>query len=275
MLHLKRVLILAVAIGAIAANAAAQPNDKPTVDSTAADRGRKLYAAECINCHGTQARGTDRGANLVRSVLVLRDRYGNNLDPFFKKGHPLQSGRQSSTLTETEIKDLANFIRQRVDDTLRGSPIFTVQDVLTGDAKAGATYFAGEGKCSTCHSPTGNLAGIGTRLQPVDLQQRLLFPGGGRGGGRGRGGPPAPAANPNAIRVTVTPSGGQAVTGVLLQMDDFMVSLRDEDGTVRTIRRSPGVTVVKNNPLAFHVELLDRITDKQLHDVVRYLETVK
>ena len=75
--------------------------------------------------------------------------------------------------------------------------------------------------------------------------------------------------------MTVTPQGGQAVSGVLLQMDDFLVSLREDDGTVRTIRRSPGVTVVKNNPLQFHIDLLDRISDKQLHDVVRYLETLK
>jgi cytochrome c oxidase cbb3-type subunit III len=280
MLHLKKVCALAAFVGAAAVNASAQPNDKPTVDSAAADRGRKIYAAECINCHGTQARGTDKGANLVRSVLVLRDRYGSNLIPFFKQGHPLQGGKPSSELTEAQVKDLSHFIRQRVDDTLRGSPIFTVQDILTGDAKAGATYFEGEGKCATCHSATGTFAGIGARYQPVDLQQRMLFPfGGGRGGrgaapgGRGRGGPPAP--NPNAVRVTVTPQGGQAVSGVLLQMDDFLVSLREDDGAIRTFRRSPGVTVVKNNPLQFHVDLLDRITDKQVHDVVRYLETLK
>ena len=41
--------------------AAAGPADKPPVDSAAADRARPVYAAECINCHGTQARGTDEG----------------------------------------------------------------------------------------------------------------------------------------------------------------------------------------------------------------------
>jgi hypothetical protein len=33
--------------------------------------------------------------------------------------------------------------------------------------------------------------------------------------------------------------------------------------------------VTKTNPLQAHVDLLDRITDAQIHDVVAYLETLK
>jgi cytochrome c oxidase cbb3-type subunit III len=252
--------------------AGAGPSDKPVVDAAAADRGRRTWAAECIDCHGTQARGTDKGPNLVRSVVVLRDRYGSVLAPYFKKGHQMQSGASSATLGQAQIEDLAHFLRQRVNDTLRGSPLFQPQNVLTGDPKAGAAFFNGEGKCTTCHSATGNLAGIGGRLEPIDIQQRFLFPGAGRGG-RGRGAPPGP--NPNAVRVTVTPPNGAAVAGVLVQMDDFFVALRTEDGTPLTIRRVPGTKVERRDPLAFHIELLDRLTDTNMHDVVAYLETLK
>jgi cytochrome c oxidase cbb3-type subunit 3 len=264
-------IFAASAISGLAGQMAMGPNDKPKVDPAAADRGRKTYAAECIECHGTQARGTDKGANLIRSVLVLKDRYGNELGPFMKKGHPLQTSKSSAALTDEQIKDLAHFIRQRVDDTLRGSPIFEPQNVLTGDPKAGAAFFEGEGKCTTCHSTTGNLKGYGARFRPIDIQQRFLFPG---PGGRGRrGGPPPP--NPNAIRVTVTPPSGQAISGVLVTMDDFLVTLREADGTHRTVRRVPGMTVVKTNPLQFHIDLLERLTDKNMHDVVAYLESLK
>lgn len=251
--------------------AGAGPSDKPVVDPAAADRGRKTWAGECINCHGTQARGTDNGPNLVRSLIVLRDRHGSVLGPFLKKDHKLQSGATGAGLTDAQIQDLAHFLRQRVNDGLRGSPIFEPQNVLTGDAKAGAAYFTGDGKCATCHSPTGNLAGIGARLEPIDLQQRFLFPGGGRGG-RGRGGA---APNPNAVRVTVTPPNGPAASGVLVQMDDFFVTFRGEDGTPRTFRRVPGMKIDRQDPLAYHVELLDRLTDKNMHDIVAYLETLK
>jgi mono/diheme cytochrome c family protein len=250
--------------------AGAGPSDKPVVDAAAADRGRKVWAAECIDCHGTQARGGDKGPNLVRSVIVLRDRYGSQLGPFLKKGHKLQSGTPSASLSDAQIEDLAHFLRQRVNDNLRGSPLFQVQNILTGDAKAGAAFFNGEGKCNTCHSPTGNLAGIGARLEPVDIQQRFLFPATGRGG-RGRGAGPSPTT----VRVTVTPEGGSAVSGVLVQMDDFYVTLRNADGTLQTFKRTAGMKIEKSDPLAFHVALLDKITDKNMHDVVAYLETLK
>src|SRR6187455_1390985 len=68
------------------------PGDKHVVDSAGADRGRTVWAAECITCHGTQARGTDRGPNLTRSTVLLRDRNASEIGPYVKK-HTLQSGR--------------------------------------------------------------------------------------------------------------------------------------------------------------------------------------
>jgi cytochrome c oxidase cbb3-type subunit 3 len=249
----------------------AGPSDLPAVDPAAADRGRKTYANECVNCHGTQARGTDNGANLVRSELVLHDRFGSELGPFLKKGHKTQSGTPSANLTMEQVVDLSHFLRQRVNDTLRGSPIFEPQNVLTGDPKAGEAYFNGEGKCNSCHSPTGDLAGIGKRFDPVNLQQRFLFPQpagrGGRGGGRG--------ATGKVITITVTPPSGQPITGVPVVLDDFHVSLRDESGQYYSWKRTPELKVVKNNPFQAHIDLLERITDKNMHDVVAYLETLK
>src|SRR5882672_5756769 len=132
----------------------AGPADAPFVDAALADKGRTVWAAECINCHGSQARGTDNGPNLTRALVVLRDRYGSELGPFLKRGHKMQSGGAATTLTDDQIVNLAHFLRQRVNDSFRGSPIFQAQNVLTGDAKAGAAYFNGEGKCSTCHTAT-------------------------------------------------------------------------------------------------------------------------
>ena len=74
----------------------AGPPDRPPVDVAAADRGRGLYAVECVTCHGATARGTSTAPSLIRSIVVLNDRYGTLLGPFFKKGHPMQSGKPSA-----------------------------------------------------------------------------------------------------------------------------------------------------------------------------------
>jgi mono/diheme cytochrome c family protein len=213
-------------------------------------------------------------------VLVLHDRVGTELGPFLKKGHPTQSGAASASIGDADVKDLAHFIRQRVNDTLRGSPIFDVQNILTGNAKAGQTFFNGAGGCAKCHSVTGNLAGIGTRLTPVNIHQRMLFPPGpGRGGARGgapaAGRGAAPAVSPVAVRVTVQTPNAKPVSGVLVAMDDFTVSLRDESGAYYSFARTPTLKVEKTVPLAAHIALLDTITDAQIHDLVAYLETLK
>ncbi len=248
------------------------PNDKEVVDPVAAERGRAVWAAECIECHGTQARGTDRGANLIRSDLVMHDRYGSALGPFLKKGHPMQSGKPSASLTGAQIRDLSNFIYERVYDTLRGSPIFHVQDVLVGNAQAGAAYFNGAGKCASCHSPAGDLAHIASRYDPPTLQGRFLNPrpaGGGRRGGRGGDG-----AAPQ-MTLTVTTPAGETVTGRPVFLDDFDVALRDSAGTYHAWKRVPGLKVVKNDPYAAHDQLLTEYTDENMHDILAYLETLK
>ena len=246
----------------------AGPADKPVVDPAAADRGRTVWVAECVTCHGPLARGTDSGPNVLRSLVFLRDRYGSEIGPYLKKGHPLQSGKPASTLTDAQIADISHFLRKQLNDTLRGSPAFSVQKFKTGDAKAGEEFFNGAGKCSGCHSPEKDLAGLAERYETVDIQQRMLFPGGGRGR-RGRG------PSPSAVRVTVTPPGGGPISGVLVYMDDFVVSLQEPNGTHRSFRRTPSLKVDKIDPLEAHHALLDTLTDKNIHDLVAYLETLR
>lgn len=262
-----------------------QISGRPTVDPVAHDRGRALWASHCIDCHGSQARGSDTGPNIIRTKTVNFDRSaavaGSVLGPFLKAGHPTQSKKPSASFTEEEIVGLAHFLRERVNDTMRGSPLFTVGNIVVGDPKAGEAYFNGEGGCAACHNATTrSLAGIATRIPTaVDLQQRMLFPGGGgRGrGGRGRGaaGAAAAAVNPNAITVTIASASGPSVSGVLVEESDFYITVRESDGTIRVVRRTPGMKVAKTVPLQAHIDLLDRITDKQIHDLVAYLETLK
>jgi len=151
--------------------------------------------------------------------------------------------------------------------------VFKPGDLLVGDAKAGEAYFHGAGGCASCHNAsTHSLAGIRARAgSTVDLQQRMLFPG---AGARDRGRGAAPAATPNAVTVTITPASGPAMSGVLVEQSDFYVTFRQADGTIRVVR-TVGAKVVTNDPLQAHIDLLDGISDTQIHNLVAYLENLK
>ncbi len=248
------------------------PTDQHKVDADAADRGRAVWAAECIDCHGTRGRGGDDGdgPSVVRSPMMARDRYGDLLGAFLKAGHSTHSGKPSATFTEEQVVELSHLIHQQIFDTLRSSPTFDVQDILTGDVEAGRAFFNGAGQCTQCHNVEDDLADIGSRMAPVALQQRFLFP-----ASRGRRRFSAPSASGAKTMVVVTLPSGESVSGELERIDNFYVSLRDAAGEYRTIKRSKGVTVTQDNPYQAHIDLLDTITDEQIHDVVAYLETLQ
>jgi mono/diheme cytochrome c family protein len=241
-------------------------NDKQVVDEDAAARGKTVYIAQCITCHGTRARGGERGADLVRSLVVLHDRYGNTIGPFLAKGHP---DGKSITLAQGQILDLSHFLHQQVADTLRTGPYNHVLNILVGDPREGKAFFNGPGRCSQCHSTAGDLAHIGSKYDPPVLQLKVVFPQTAAFGRRSASNSRKP------VTVTVTTSSGDRVTGVLDRIDDFNVSLHDDSGQYRTFQRGPGVKVEKHDPYAAHVALLDEYTDKDIHDVVAYLETFK
>jgi cytochrome c oxidase cbb3-type subunit 3 len=77
------------------------------------------------------------------------------------------------------------------------------------------------------------------------------------------------------VTAAVTVPGRPPVSGTLVSLDDFHVALRDDTGQYRSWVRTPEMTIVKDDPYAFHVDLLDRLTDKAMHDVVAYLESLK
>lgn len=247
-------------LAAAHADAAAQggPYQRQRIDRAAADRGRAVYAQHCINCHGSTAKGTERGPDLIRSAVVLRDRLGSHIGPAIRPSQAHQT-----PLTAPQVVDLSHFLHQLVEAVATNRNPRGPIDVLTGNVEAGRAFFNGAGTCSTCHSATGDLAGIATRLaDPVNLQQRYLFPTLRRGGAK-------------QVEVTVTMPGAAPVSGTLVRMDDFFVALRDSAGEYRGFTRGPGVAVDVRDPLAAHHALLDRYTDADMHNLTTYLATLK
>ena len=239
----------------------AQLISRPVPPSDAVERGQKQFVVQCGSCHGADARGEDNGPDLVRSVIVLDDEQGSLIGPVVRKGFPNQ-GMPGFDLSDAQIRDLAAFLREKTQAAINRNA-YPILNVVTGNPKDGAAFFNGAGRCNTCHSATGDLAGLASRFTPAQLQTRFLYPRGGRGG-----------TAPKPTTATVTPRKGPAVSGTLEFIDDFTVGLRDNEGYYRSFSRD-AVKVDIQDPLAAHVQLLKQYTDKNLHDVLAYLVTLK
>lgn len=241
---------------------------RPPADAAAMERGKTLYGVHCQFCHGADARGGSGGINLIRNAVVLNDKRGELLLPVLREG---REGMPAIPLSPDQAGDIADFLHGfRVGgyDPSRMTP----PTILTGDAKAGEAYF--QKTCASCHSVTGNLKGIAARItDPKQLQQTWLMPGGG-GGRMFGGGPPAPSRVPPTT-VTVTLANKQKVTGRLIRIDDFHVTLASADGSQRTYSLENGATAEINDPLIGHRNLLAKYTDKDIHNVTAYLVTIK
>ena len=232
-------------------------------------RGQAVYGISCRACHGLDLRGGDLGGpNLLRSQLVLKDDGGDLMGPVIRDG---QSGAGGSSMPPQNLSDedldaVVEYIHDILGTASRqGGPPPGEEvelDILVGDATAGQTYFAD--RCASCHSPMGDLQGIGARGEsPKELQDTWV-----RGGARNAERPP--------ITVTVTQPSGERVSGALDRLNDFLIVLTEDDGRHRSFGRRGDTPLVEvDDPMAAHREMLPLYGDADIHNVTAYLVTLQ
>lgn len=194
--------------------------------------------------------------------MVAEDVRGDKLGPFLRVGRP-KAGMPAYDLPSDEVIALVAFIHTQMDKfaTLGGGRrSVEPADLQTGNAADGRAYFNGKGKCSGCHSPTGDLAHIAARYQGLALIRRMLYPGGN----------PAPK-RPSA---TATLPSGEKIVGPVASEDEFSVTILDSKQAKQNFRKDSAKIVVED-PLSAHFDQLGKYTDADMHNVYAYLETLK
>ena len=162
------------------------------------------------------------------------------------------------SLTDEQISGLTAFIHNQktIGESQKGGRRgVDVADLQTGNVEAGRAYFNGAGHCSTCHSPTGDLAGVAKRYEGLKLEEQMLNP-------------------KNAkSKLTVTLPSGETITGVLVYQDEFTVGLRDAEGRYRSWPATVKFTV--DAPAQAHAEQLSKYTDEDIHNLMAYIQTLR
>jgi mono/diheme cytochrome c family protein len=248
--------------------AAAGPKGPAAVDPESATRGKTTFQANCAFCHGANAKGGESGPDLLRSELVLDDESGNKIGPVIH-GSRADKGMPKFSLTDEQINDISAFLHGRIQAAAERDT-YQILNIVSGDAKKGEAYFNSAG-CTSCHSVTGDLAHIASRLDPVSLQQGVVMSRSGRG-------VPGwfPVKPSEQLHAQVTLPNGQHFEGAVTEYDDFVISVRDKDGETHTFTREGDVPKIElHDPMQAHLDMLPKWRDSDIHNLTAYLTTLK
>ncbi|MBV9766806.1 MAG: c-type cytochrome [Acidobacteriaceae bacterium] len=235
------------------------PKAQAPAAATLVESGHSLFLQDCAFCHGRDAGGGETGPDLTRSKLVAEDVGGNKISFVIRNGRPEKGMPRFAGLSDHDIAGLVAFIhdqKTKAESQQGGRRGVDVSDLQTGNAEAGKQYFNGAGKCSSCHSATGDLAGITKRFQGLKLEQRMLYPEGA------------------TSKVTVTLPSGQTVNGTLVYLDEFTLGLRDASGWYHSWPLGD-LKYSIDAPAEAHVDLLATYTDEDIHNLMAYLQTLR
>jgi cytochrome c oxidase cbb3-type subunit 3 len=220
--------------------------------------GSLVFRQHCSFCHGRDAGGGESGPDLTRSKLVTQDVDGEKIGAVVRNGR-VDKGMPRFNLSYQEIAGLTAFIHTQQNNARArkgGRKGVDVADLQTGNADAGKQYFDGAGGCATCHSPTGDLAGIASRFKGLELEEQMLYP------------------RQAKSKVAITLASGETIAGTLAYLDEFTVGLIDPTGVYRSWRTGD-VQYKVDAPVNAHAELLSKYTDADIHNLMAYLQTLR
>lgn len=242
------------AMAAAQAPAPVGPPMSPLVEA-----GSRTFQQNCSFCHGRDTMGGESGPDLTRSKLVHDDVNGSNISDVVRLGRNGDKKMPAFNLSADEMSGLVAFIHRAADMAAKqkgGRRGVEVADLQTGNVEAGKSYFNGAGTCSTCHSPTGDLAGVASRYQGLQLEERMLYPRGVKN------------------RIVVTLPTGEALTGTVAYKDEFVIGMRDASDTYH----SWPINSIKykiDAPVNAHADLLPKYSDDDVHNLMAYIQTLR
>jgi PQQ-dependent dehydrogenase (methanol/ethanol family) len=255
MAKLRRIACFFVCAIVCAAALASSGQPTPPPPAAAAEAAPPVFQSTCSLCHGNDARGTDRGPNMVGSVH-LQSISDADIATIITSG---RNKMPAFPLPPSQVDALVRYIR-----SLNATAASTGAQVA-GDAKAGEAVFFGAGMCASCHVARGrgisrgpDLSGIALRMRLTQMEQKLTDP--------------ASRIATGYQPVTVTMNTGSALHGFARAQGSHDLVLQTDDGRLLPLLDSEYKSIT---PDARPLMPAFTGTREQLRDVLAYLTTLK
>lgn len=217
--------------------------------------GTGLYRARCADCHGMDARGI-RAPDLTQ--VWASGRTDDGLFKTLKNGVPGTEMPANPRMFDHEVWQILAYLR-----TL-AAPAPT--DPPKGDAENGQQVF--RANCVSCHRVNGAGGRLGPDLSRVGASRnREVMVRQIRGA--------AEDFRPGYEPVTLTPADGQPIHGVKKNEDLFSVQIMDSRERIQGYEKDKMKAVVDETKSAMPAYGLDRLSESDLDDLIRFLQTLR
>jgi cytochrome c oxidase cbb3-type subunit 3 len=235
---------------------AALPDTNPfTGNQDAIRAGMGLFRGRCAECHGMDARGV-RGPDITQ--VWVSGRTDPGLFKTIKEGVPGTEMPANPRVLDQEAWQILAYLKTLAAPSPGEPP--------RGDAENGGKIFRTQ--CSGCHRVNGAGGRLGPDLSRVgSARTRQMMTLRIRGGVEGFGAGFEP--------VTLTPPAGSPIVGVKKNEDLFSIQIMDSRERIQGYEKDKLKAVENNSRSAMPAFTSDRINDRDLDDLLRYLQTLR
>ena len=217
--------------------------------------GEQQFASTCAACHGSDGSGAKAPSIIGANIASLSD------TELLRVVHDGTAAGMPSfaQLGDAKIAAVVRYLR-----TLQGQGDAGATAVVTGDAAAGRALYFGRAQCSSCHMIAGqggfiasDLTQYGRSHPPQAIAQAIVDPN--------------KNLAPQSRVVEVRTKGGQTLTGVVRNEDNFNLVLQTEDGRFHFFARSSLADVQYANYSLMPRDYGTRLTSEELNDLAAFL----
>ena len=243
-------------------------------DPKVAKLGEYQFRLNCAFCHGLGARGGGRGPDLTRA----QKRHGNSDAEIFHNIHDGIAGTAMPAatnggigvgMTDEEIWQVVTYIHS-VQVKAPAQPV--------GNAEHGRELFNGAGACSTCHMIQGkggrlgpDLTATGSSRSTEYLVDSVRNPSRRLAQGVFEAMKEFPQEYESVLVVT---ADGTKFMGVVLNEDQFTLQMMDTREQLHLFEKIKLRTFEKTRESLMPAYDQKTLSDKDLHDLVAYLQSV-
>ena len=231
---------------------AASPAD---ANSSGQTEAKALYGSICASCHGLDARGGERGPDIISKPEIV-NKTDAELTEILMNGRTSVGMPAFSSLGAGKLSTLVAYLRMLEGRGRSAS--------LPGDPNRGKALFFGKAKCARCHLVRGqggvfaaDLTTYAARLDAEEVRIRIVNP--------------DKDLDPRRGMVDVVLRDSTRLSGFARNEDNFSLQLQTPDGVFYLLNKSDIRTQTYTGKSGMPANYGSTLSAEELNDIVSYM----